>query len=174
MALTLNILLVEDSPEDAELLVAELRRGGFEPQWKRVETEADYRAGLEDAPDLIIADYTLPQFGGLRAVDLLQERGLDIPFILVSGTVGEEKAVEAMKHGATDYLLKDRIERLGNAVESALEQKRLRDERGRMQKQLALHAAASENAANAIVITDRAGTILWVNPAFTTVTGYAV
>src|ERR1022692_172727 len=122
--------------EDSALLVDELKSGGFEPKWKRVQTEADYRVGLEELPDLIISDYTIPQFGGLRAMELLRERGLDIPFILVSGSVGEEKVVEAMKHGATDYLLKDRVGRLCNAVESALEQKRLRDERGRMKQQL--------------------------------------
>src|SRR6266550_5207280 len=116
MPVPLNILLVEDSEEDAELVVAELRRAGFEPQWKRVITEADYRASLEDAPDLIISDFALPQFSGLRAMDLLRERGLDIPVILVTGTLGEDRAVEAMRHGMTDYLLKDRIGRLGNSV----------------------------------------------------------
>ncbi|HEU0039988.1 MAG TPA: response regulator, partial [Verrucomicrobiae bacterium] len=136
MPVPLNILLVEDSEEDAELVVAELRRAGFEPQWKRVTTEADYRASLEDAPDLIISDFALPQFSGLRAMDLLRERGLDIPVILVTGTLGEDRAVEAMRHGMTDYLLKDRIGRLGNSVSRALEQKRLRDERRRMQDTL--------------------------------------
>src|ERR1043165_6772289 len=168
MATPINILIVEDSMDDALLLVDELKSAGFEPTWKRGETKADYLAALEDFPDLIISDYTLPQFGGLRAVDLLRERGRDIPVILVSGTVGEEKAVEAMKHGITDYLLKDRIERLGCAVERALDQKRLRAEHRRMQEQLALQATALESAANGIMITDRAGTILWVNPAFTT------
>src|ERR1043166_6629029 len=97
MATPINILIVEDSMDDALLLVDELKSAGFEPTWKRLEPKADYLAALEDFPDLIISDYTLPQFGGLRAIDLLRERGLDIPFILVSGTVGEEKAVEAMK-----------------------------------------------------------------------------
>src|SRR5690349_24322150 len=134
MPIPINILIVEDSSDDALLLVHELKSAGFDPKWRRVETEADFRAGLEELPDVIISDYTMPSFGGLRAVDLLRKRGLDIPFILVSGTVGEEKAVEAMKHGVTDYLLKDRIERLGNAVERALEQKRLRAEHRRMQE----------------------------------------
>jgi PAS domain S-box-containing protein len=173
LATPINILIVEDSPWDAAVLVRELKSAGFEPTWKRVETVADYRAHLETLPDLIISDYTLPLFSGLRAMELLRERGLDIPFILVSGTVGEEKAVEAMKQGVTDYLLKDRIGRLGNAVESALAQQRLRGERGRMQQQLALQATALETTANAILITDRAGSVLWANAAFTTVTGYA-
>src|ERR1700730_16688145 len=102
MPTLLNVLIVEDSPVDAELLVCELRNAGFDPEWKRVETEDDYLAGLEDSPDLIISDYATPQFSGLRAMDLLRGRGLDIPFILISGRMGEEKAVESMKHGVTD------------------------------------------------------------------------
>lgn len=128
MQRTLRVLLVEDNAADAELLVRELRRNGFDPQWKRVETEAAFLAELDELPDIILSDYSMPAFSGLRAAELLLASGLNIPFILISGTVGEEVAVEAMKHGATDYLLKDRIARLGAAVERALEQKRLRDE----------------------------------------------
>ncbi|MBE0544401.1 MAG: PAS domain S-box protein [Verrucomicrobia bacterium] len=172
MSTLLNILIVEDSEDDTLLLLHELRRAGFEPEWKRVETEPDFLAELENAPDLILSDYSMPQFSGLRAVDCLRERGLDIPFILISGTIGEEAAVEAMKHGVTDYLLKDRLGRLGHAIERALDQKKLRDERNRMQQQLALQATALQTAANAINVTDRAGKILWINPAFTQATGY--
>ena len=116
----LHILLVEDNPNDAELLLSELRRAGFDPQWKRVETEADFLAEIKNSPDIILSDYSMPRFTGLRAAELLKESGLNIPFILISGTVGEDVAVDAMKHGATDYLLKDRIARLGQAVERAL------------------------------------------------------
>lgn len=128
MARVIRVLIVEDNPSDAELLVRELRRAGFDPQWKRVQTEPDYLVELEKLPDIILSDYSLPQFCGLRAAELLQKRDLNIPFILISGTVGEDVAVEAMKQGATDYLLKDRIARLGRAVEQALEKKRLREE----------------------------------------------
>jgi PAS domain S-box-containing protein len=128
MANPLNILIVEDSRDDADLILAQLRRDGFELTWKRVETEADFLAEIKNQPDIVLSDYSLPQFTGLRAAELLQASGLNIPFILISGTVGEEIAVEAMKHGATDYLLKDRIARLGSAVQRALEQRRLRDE----------------------------------------------
>ena len=134
MATPLNILIVEDSPDDADLIVAELRRAGFDPKWKRVETEPDFLAEIEKFPDIILSDYSMPQFSGLRAAELLQKSGLNIPFILISGTVGEDVAVEAMKHGATDYLLKDRIARLGQAVERALEQKQLRMQRHRRKK----------------------------------------
>jgi two-component system cell cycle sensor histidine kinase/response regulator CckA len=129
MGRPLTILLVEDSPNDAELILCELRRAGFAPTWTRVETEAAYLQSLEALPQLVISDYSMPHFSGLRAAQLLHENYPDIPFILVSGTVGEEAAVEAMKHGATDYLLKDRIGRLGNSVARALEQRRLQQER---------------------------------------------
>ena len=132
----LQILIVEDNPDDAELLLNELRRAGFDPQWTRVQTEPEFLAGLEKNPDIVISDFAMPCFNGLRAAELLQASGHDIPFILVSGTVGEDVAVEAMKRGATDYLLKDRVARLGNAVQGALDQKRLRDERKRVQAEL--------------------------------------
>ncbi|HWC59721.1 MAG TPA: response regulator [Verrucomicrobiae bacterium] len=136
MSKPLKILIVEDSQDDADLIVAELKYAGFTPQWKRVETERAFLEELKQAPDIILSDYSLPQFSGLKAATLLRASGLEIPFILISGTVGEDVAVEAMKHGATDYLLKDRIARLGTAVEQALEQKRLRDERKRSDEEI--------------------------------------
>ena len=136
MAMTLNILIAEDSPKDAELMVAQLRHDGYDPQWRRVETEADFLAELKKLPDIVLSDYSMPQFSGLRAAQLTLESGLNVPFILISGTVGEDAAVEAMKCGATDYLLKDRIVRLGSAVRRALEQKRLRDENKQAEESL--------------------------------------
>jgi PAS domain S-box-containing protein len=131
MATPLKVLLVEDHPADAELLLLELRRAGYAPDWRRVDTEKDYLAHLDPGLDLILADYRLPQFDGLRALELLNARKLDIPFILVSGSIGEELAVAALKSGAADYLLKDRPARLGSAVNKVLEQKRLRQEKQR-------------------------------------------
>ena len=111
MAKRLKTLLLEDRPTDAELILHELRRAGYEPEWTRVETEPDYLAQLGQGWEIILADYVLPGFDGLRALALLRERGFDIPFIIVSGTIGEEKAVQARKDGATDYLIKDRLAR---------------------------------------------------------------
>lgn len=127
MARPIKLLLVEDSPDDVNLLLAELRRAGFAPDWRRVETEPEYLEALKSGPDIILSDYSMPRFDGLRAAKVLRDGGLDIPFILISGTVGEDTAVEAMKHGASDYLLKDRIARLGKSVEQALEQKSMRE-----------------------------------------------
>ena len=121
MATPLRVLIIEDRADDAELMLYELHRAGFEADWRRVETEEDYLAQLDPAPDIILADYTLPQWDALRAVQLLQERSLDIPLIVVTGTISEEVAVECMKQGAANYILKDRMARLGQAVKHALE-----------------------------------------------------
>jgi PAS domain S-box-containing protein len=129
MSRPLRVLILEDNPKDAELAVRELRRSGFEPDWCRVDTEKDYLTNLDDDFDIILSDYAMPQFDGMRALELLKQRGLDIPFVLVSGTIGEEVAVQALRNGAADYLLKDRIARLGPAVEHALDQERSRGER---------------------------------------------
>src|SRR5713226_8053822 len=136
MSIPLRVLIVEDREADAKLMLHELRRGGFDPAWRRVETEADYLAHLDPSLDIILADYNLPQFGALPALRQLQERELDVPFIIVSGSIGEEAAASAMKQGGTDYLLKDRLGRLGQAVKNALEQKRLRNEKRQAQKSL--------------------------------------
>jgi len=121
MAHKIKVLIVEDNPEDAQLLVRELKRSGFDFDWQRVDTEPEYLAKLNPGLDLILSDYDMPQFSGLRALELLkQQPALEIPFILVSGTIGEEVAVKAMQQGAADYLLKDRIVRLGPAVRRAL------------------------------------------------------
>jgi PAS domain S-box-containing protein len=129
MPQAIKILIVEDDPNDAELLLIELQRAGFEPHWTRVDTEAGFVAQLDPSIELVLSDFQMPSFDGLRALQLLRERGLDIPFILVSGTIGEDLAVQAMKNGAADYLLKDRLVRLGPAVAQALAAHRIRRER---------------------------------------------
>lgn len=125
----LRILILEDSVTDTVLMLYELSQAGIEPEWQRVETEADYLCQLDVGCDVILADYSLPQFNAIRALRLLQERGLDIPFIIVTGTVSEEVAVECMKQGAADYLLKDRLVRLGQAVTQAVQQKKVHDDK---------------------------------------------
>jgi len=136
MTTPLNVLIVEDSADDTELLVVELKRAGFDLKWKRVETEPDYRAGLNPELNMVFSDFALPQFSTMRALELLQESKLDIPFIVVSGTIGEERAVESMKAGATDYVLKDRRARLGPVVKRALREIQERGERKRLEAQV--------------------------------------
>src|SRR5271154_2666324 len=123
MAIPLSVLILEDNPSDYELALHTLRRAGYDPIAQRVETESEFVRHLEAAPEIILADFTMPEFDSLRALEIMQERRLDIPFIIVSGTIGEERAVQAMQCGATDYVMKDRLGRLGQAVAHALEKK---------------------------------------------------
>ncbi|HLY21107.1 MAG TPA: HD domain-containing phosphohydrolase [bacterium] len=127
----LRVLIVEDEPPHAELEIEALRRAGFAPSWILVGSEAAYLAALSPALDLILVDNSLPQFSALRAAELLRQRGFDVPLIVVSGTIGEEAAVALMKQGVADYLLKDRLGRLGTAVDRTLEARRLRREKDR-------------------------------------------
>lgn len=150
----LRVLIVEDNPNDADLVLRELRRAGFNPDWKRVDTEAEFSASLDPTIDLILSDYAMPQFCGLRALEILRDRGLEIPFLLVSGTIGEETAVAAIRSGAADYLLKDRLARLGEAVKHALAQKRLQDQRKKSEKLLREQADIIDRAHDAIVARD--------------------
>ncbi len=126
----IRVLILEDTALDAERIVRELRRAQFEPEWTRVESRSAFLEALENfVPDLILADYQLPQLDGISALKLLRERGLYIPFFLISGVIGEEAAIDAIKQGADDYLLKNRLGRLGSAVLHALENRQLRNAR---------------------------------------------
>jgi PAS domain S-box-containing protein len=124
----ITVLVLDDSQTDAEAAIRELRQGGFEPQWTRVETESEFLAALDETPDLILSDYRLPQFDCFRVLELLRQRQQEIPCIVVSEAIGEELAVAAIRRGVHDYLLKNRLERLAEAVSDALNWKLLRDE----------------------------------------------
>ncbi|MDB6073399.1 MAG: multi-sensor hybrid histidine kinase [Verrucomicrobiaceae bacterium] len=129
MSQRLRVLLVEDDTADAEMIVRALKRAGYDPKWKRVDTEEAFLASLDTDLDVILSDHAMPQFSGPRALELLAQSGLNIPFLTISGTIGEDVAVESMKSGAVDYLLKDRLSRLGQAVQQCLTQRQLRLER---------------------------------------------
>lgn len=121
MTTSLSVLIIEDSENDAELLVRRLRRGGYATEHERVETPQEMQDALSrQSWDLILSDYAMPRFNGVQALKLTQEKGLDIPFILISGAIGEEIAVAAMKAGAHDYLMKDDLARLLPAIEREL------------------------------------------------------
>lgn len=176
MTIPLRLLILEDNAADAELMLLELRRAGFTPDWRRVDTEADYAAALDPTLDLILADYGLPQYSAPRALRLLQERRLDIPFIIISGSISEEIAVECMKLGAADYLLKDRLARLGQAVTHALDQKQLRDEKRQAEQALAdnerLFRALIENSFDVVTLLDVTGKIVYTSPSVMRILGY--
>ena len=114
----LRVLIVEDNPDDAEFALREIPHGGYTPEWKRVMTEAELRDALATAEwDVILSDHSLPEFSAPEAFAVVRSINLDIPFIIVSGTVGEEIAVEAMRSGVHDFLLKGQLKRLVAAIE---------------------------------------------------------
>jgi len=116
----LNLLILEDNPYDAELMVNELGREGFIVEWKLVNEGKAYKKALETKPDVVLADYCLPSFDGMQALKIKLQFAPEIPFIIVSDSIGEELAVECIKAGATDYVLKDSPSRLGYVVKRAL------------------------------------------------------
>jgi signal transduction histidine kinase/FixJ family two-component response regulator len=129
--------MVEDSEDDALLIIEELRGSGYAPEWRRVDTATGLTAAFnDDAWDIVIADYTMPNFSAIDALALLKERKLDLPFIIVSGTIGEETAVAAMKAGADDYVIKENLARLAPAVEREMEDAEVRRQRKRAEEAL--------------------------------------
>jgi PAS domain S-box-containing protein len=164
----LSVLLLEDNPDDAELLVLELRRAGFAPSWRRVDSRADFVDALGARPEIVLVDYSVPQFGALEALHLLRAEYRDIPAIVVSGAMSEKACVDALRHGAFDYLLKDRLGRLGSAVEHALAQQGLiaasREHEQRFR-------AAFDHAPIGMAVTDLAGCVVEVNQALAQMTG---
>src|SRR5262249_39253763 len=141
MSQSIRVLLVEDSPDDAEMLLLELQDGGYNPTYKRVDTAPAMRAALAQGIwDIVIADYVMPQFNALAALALLRESGCDLPFIIVSGAIAEDTAVAAMKAGAQDYIMKDNLARLMPAVARELREAAGRHARKRVEAQL-LHDA---------------------------------
>jgi CheY-like chemotaxis protein len=141
----LRILLLEDSLLDTELIQELLTASGIDYELRRVETRSDFLRALEqDTFDLILSDYSLPSFDGISALKLAQANCPDVPFIFVSATLGEELAIETLKSGATDYVLKQRLERLVPAVQRALRESKERFERYRAESELRKLAAELE------------------------------
>lgn len=134
MPIPLRVLILADRLADTELLLHELRCAGFEPMWRQVDSEAGYRTQLDPALDLILADCALPQNDLPWVLGTLQERGLDIPVIVITACASVEVAVACIKGGVAGYVLKEHLSRLGQAVHSALAEKRLRDEKRRAEE----------------------------------------
>src|SRR6266542_6151811 len=133
----LRVLIIEDSEEDADLILLELKRGGFHPSYKRVDAPQALREALEEQDwDVILSDFSMPLFTMPRALAIVQERECDVPFLIVSATIGEEAAVEAMRAGAHDYILKDKLGRLVPAIRRELKEVENRRERKHLEEQL--------------------------------------
>ncbi len=183
----LHVLIVEDVEDDLLLLLRELRRGGYELDYVRVDTAEDMQAALDrQLWDMVIADYSLPAFSAPAALDILQQRHLDLPFIIVSGTIGEEVAVAAMKAGAHDYIIKGNLARLVPAVERELRDATERQKRHRAElalqesearfrqsaAELHILSTALESAVEGIAQVDTHGNYIKVNAAYADLVGY--
>ncbi|MBI3526970.1 MAG: PAS domain S-box protein [Betaproteobacteria bacterium] len=178
MSRQLKILIVEDVPNDAELALWELKRACIVVDARRVETAAEYRRELEEfKPDLILSDFTMPNFDGTEALAIARDHFPDIPFIFVSGSIGEEHAIRALKQGANDYVMKTNLIRLSSAVVRAIQEQRERTVR--RDTEYALRAselrksAIFESALDCIVTIVAQGRVIEFNPAAEKTFGYA-
>ena len=176
MTTPLRVLIAEDDPLDAELLVRQLKRAGYAPVWERVDSEDEFRLALTPEIELVLSDFTMPGFNGFRALKIVRDMSASLPFILVSANIGEDLAVQAIKRGANDYLLKDRMERLGAAVKQALEQTEMVRARHHAEDKLrASEAQFRQLAANidqVFWITDpNKSELVYVSPAYEVVWG---
>jgi PAS domain S-box-containing protein len=170
MGKPIRVLIVDDSEDDALLLVRQLRNTGFDASFERVDTAEAMNAALDKLTwDLVLSDFMMPGFGGLEAVELLRQKGFDIPIFIVSGKIGEETAVECVKAGASDYLMKDNLKRLGTAIERELREaenrriRRIAEERLRATDANFRRVIAS--SADGIIVVGRDGIIRFANPA---------
>lgn len=181
MGKPLRVLIVEDSEDDALLLVFELRRGDYSPVFQRVETVEALRKALEEESwDLVISDYVLPGFSGLEALRLVRRSGLDLPFLIVSGKIGEDTAVNAMKEGANDYLIKGNISRLVPALEREMQEAEVRRRRREAEAALVRSEQRYKRLVAAVTdyiytVTIKEGSVLKTShgPGCLTVTGYS-
>ncbi|MGA1238161.1 MAG: PAS domain S-box protein, partial [Limisphaerales bacterium] len=173
----IRVLIVEDSEFDARILVNTLRQGGYDPTFQRVETAESMREALASGGwEIILSDYNLPVFSAPEALRILQDTGLDLPFVIISGGIGEDIAVAAMKAGAHDYLMKGNLARLIPAVEremrEAATRRSGRDAEEALRDSEERNRLLWEHSTDAVVMMDLEGLIRFANPAVERVFGY--
>ena len=174
MGTPLSVLIIEDSASDAELMVRHLQKAGFDVSFERVDSPENMREALRgQAWELLLCDFSLPGFDARDALTILKNTNRDIPFIVVSGSIGDEMAIELMRTGAQDYLMKNNLARLAPVVERELTEARRRVEHRSAEERLRLSARVFESADEGIVLTDANANILAVNPAFQEITGFS-
>jgi PAS domain S-box-containing protein/putative nucleotidyltransferase with HDIG domain len=178
-ATDIHVLIIDDSEDDALVTIRELKRGGYSPTFERVDTAEAMMSALKSGPwDVIICDYIMPSFSGLAALNVFKASGLDLPFILVSGKVGEERAVEAMRAGATDYVMKDKLNRLVPAIRRELNEVKSRIEYRKAAQSLKQseerYQALAENYSDVIWVTDMNRQTTYISPSITRLLGYSV
>ncbi len=176
MGKSIRVLLLEDSSGDSELILHSLRRAGYDPDWIRVETADGFLAELQADLDVILADYSLPQYDVIQALDAVKAHNVDVPVIVVTGQFDETRVVEAMRHGASDFLVKDRLSRLGPAIDHALQYKYLQKQKDQTQQSLdelsAIMQTVDELAPDGILVADQDGMIRHANPRAEELFGY--
>ena len=176
MSSVLKMLIIEDVPADAEMTLRELRRSGLDIDYRRVQTATELRRECIDfEPDIVLSDFAMPQFDGLSALQIVRELRPELPFIFVSGTIGEETAIESLRRGANDYVLKSNLPRLPPAVRRALHDAGERARRVQTEEALRLRDRAVEASVNPVLIvsaTELDMPLVYVNRAFEHVTGY--
>jgi len=161
-----NLLFIEDSRDDVQLALLALERDGLRPFWKRVATEIELREALKSStPDAILSDFSMPEFDGLAALEISREFAPRVPFIFVSGTIGEERAIEAIRLGATDYVLKDNLRRLGTALRRALAEARGRDRVRAAEEERARLVEILEATSDYVWMSDPQGRRIYLNAA---------
>lgn len=170
----LRALVVEDDENDALLLVDSLQQAGYDVEWQRVDSESDMNRALTQSWDIVLSDYSMPGFSGTRALAMLRAQAVETPFIFVSGTIGEDAAVAAMKAGAQDYVMKGNVKRLLPTIERELREARLRIERHESERMLRKMSLAISQSSDGICICDRDGFIEYINPAFERLSGYDI
>lgn len=170
----LRLLIIEDSETDAKLLIRHIQREGYNVLSKRVDTPVAMKESLTlEEWDVIISDYSMPQFNGIEALSLLQSMNLDIPFIMISGVMGEDTAVAAMQAGAHDYMMKDNLLRLVPAIEREIRDAEQRRVLCIAQEQINFLSQALAQSKSLVMMTDISGTIEYVNPTLIEVSGYS-
>lgn len=170
MGKPIRVLIVDDSEDDALLLVRQLRNSGFDPGFERVDSAGAMNAALDKAGwDIVLSDFVMPGFGGLQAIELVRQRGFDIPIVIVSGKIGEETAVSCVKAGANDYLMKDNLKRLGTAIERELQETESRRIRRAVEERLKTTDAnfrrVIASGADGALVVSQNGVIRFANPA---------
>lgn len=174
MSRPLRVFILEDVVQDAVALVEQLRLDGFDPQWQRIDTEAEFQHRLSDPPEVILANVSNRNVKPALALDILRQRRLHIPLIVIAESLDRDQALAWLQKGATDYIIKDHMVRLGVAINNSLVQQRLRQEMGHVEARLQWLSQAVQQSPVSIVITDLEGNIQYVNPKFTEMTGYTV
>ncbi len=173
----LRVLIIEDSEDDTLLLIRELKKGGYSPVYKRVETDAAMKKALKEKQwGIILCDYSLPKLSGPSAIALLRETNIDIPLIIVSGTIGEETAVECMRLGAQDYIMKSKMSRLCPAIARELEDTEVRKKHKQAEEKLRAEEqrfrALIEHSSDIVVVADLNAIVTYINPAVEKVLGF--